>query len=286
MKSRTTAAFLALFLGWIGVHRFYLQQSGLGLFYIFATFFMGGIARLPLGMVLGLIDAVTFFMMSDEEFDRRYNNNARDQVRSRRAQQRRRMQQRNTREERPRTRQTRQTSRREARNAPRRRSQVTEQRERKMRTQKRNPFKLSGKKKLDAYDLPGAIADLKRSIDLHPDDPQAHYQLASAYSLSEKAEDAFKHLSIAVAQGFNDYERIKSDDAFAFLRIHPDFDAFEQAGYQRHSTLRTSRPATEEAAEGPMDQTLLAQLQRLAEMRKKGLITDEDFEVEKRRIMR
>lgn len=284
MKSRTTAAFLALFLGGFGVHRFYLNQSGLGLFYLFASIFLGNIVRMPFGVFLGVIDAISFFMMSDEEFDRRYNKD-KDQVRARREQQRRRMQSGQSR------RQTRPTSRRDSRRRPqpdaRRDRQVTTQRQRKMRTQKRNPFKLSGQKKLDAFDLPGAIEDFNRSIDLHPDDPQTHYKLASAYSLSEKSDEAFKHLSIAVAQGFNDYERIKSDDAFAFLRIHPEFDAFEKAGYQRHSTLNTApRQESSASADQPMDQTLLAQLQRLAEMRKKGLITDEDFEVEKRRIMR
>ncbi len=255
MKSRQTAAFLALFLGSFGVHRYYLGQTGLGIFYLLSNFLMP-FFRLPFGFILGLIDAMSFFFMSDEEFDRRYNKT--EGIREKRRTSRRRVRQ----ERRPRS------------------KRVTAQRARKVKASRRNPFKLSGKKKLAEFDLNGSIEDFKRSIDITPEDPETHYLLASAYSLNENADKAFSHLSIAVSQGFKDYERIKNDDALAFIRIHDDFEDFERAGYRKNSTIQVNEP------QEIKDDTLLAQLQRLAEMRKKGLITDEDFEVEKRRIMR
>ena len=255
MKSRQTAAFLALFLGAFGVHRYYLGQAGLGIFYFFSNFLMP-FFRLPFGFILGIIDAMAFFFMSDEEFDRRYNKNV------------------NIREKRRRTR-----KRVERRRRPQS-ERVTAQRARKVKATRRNPFKLSGKKKLNEFDLNGAIEDFKRSIEITHDDAEVHYMLASAYSLNEEAENAFSHLSQAVSYGFKDYEKIKTDDALAFIRIHPDFDEFERAGYRTGNVKQA--PIQKEIK----DDTLLAQLQRLAEMRKKGLITDEDFEVEKRRIMR
>ena len=272
MKSRKAAAFLALFLGTFGVHRFYLGQTGLGLAYFFSTFLF----KVPVSAIMGVIDAVTFFSMSDEQFDRKYNKGRQQSTR-----QTSRTSTRTTR------RTTRQTTRRSNRDEllshqKRQRSQdrVNSQRTRKKNVTRRNPFKLSGKKKLTEYDLKGAIDDFKRSIDINPDDPETHYMMASAYSLNEQAEEAFNHLSIAVAQGFKDYEKIKTADELAFLRIHDDFEAFEKAGY------RKSNPIDAQNQSQTPDDTLLAQLQRLAEMRKKGLITDEDFEIEKRRIMR
>ena len=255
MKSRQTAAFLALFLGAFGVHRYYLGQAGLGIFYFFSNFLMP-FFRLPFGFILGIIDAFAFFFMSDEEFDRRYNKKGK------------------IREKRRTTRQ-----RVERRRRPEK-DRVTAQRARKVKATRRNPFKLSGKKKLAEFDLNGAIEDLKRSIEITQDDADVHYMLASAYSLNEDAENAFSHLSQAVGYGFKDYEKIKTDDALAFIRIHPDFESFERAGY------RIGGPVQRPPQEDVKDDTLLAQLQRLAEMRKKGLITDEDFEIEKRRIMR
>jgi len=62
-SQRKVAIILAIFLGWLGAHRFYLGQIGWGivylvLFYIFA----------PLAVVLGLIDAIRYFFMTEEDF--------------------------------------------------------------------------------------------------------------------------------------------------------------------------------------------------------------------------
>ncbi len=66
MKDKSTAGILALFLGGLGVHRFYLGQTGLGFFYLIFcwTFIPAGI---------GVIDALCFFANSKERFDSEYN---------------------------------------------------------------------------------------------------------------------------------------------------------------------------------------------------------------------
>lgn len=66
MKNKNTAGFLALFLGGIGVHRFYLGQTGLGFLYlIFCWTFIPTIAA--------LVDAIMFWTMSSDDFDIKYN---------------------------------------------------------------------------------------------------------------------------------------------------------------------------------------------------------------------
>ena len=69
MKSRTTAAVLAFCLGGLGVHRFYLNQTGLGIVYlIFCWTFIPAI--------VGFIDFIIWISMTDEKFNQKYNSGA------------------------------------------------------------------------------------------------------------------------------------------------------------------------------------------------------------------
>lgn len=66
-KSRTTAAVLAFLLGGLGIHKFYLGKSGLGIVYLlfFWTF---------IPAILALIDFVILLTMNDETFAQKYNS--------------------------------------------------------------------------------------------------------------------------------------------------------------------------------------------------------------------
>ena len=60
-KSRVTAAILALFLGGLGIHKFYLGQTGIGVVYlIFCWTFIPAI--------LGLIEGIMYLCHTDERF--------------------------------------------------------------------------------------------------------------------------------------------------------------------------------------------------------------------------
>lgn len=66
MKSKTTAAILALFLGGIGVHRFYLNQTGLGLMYLLFCWTL-----IPL--FVSLIDFIWLLTMNENRFNLKFN---------------------------------------------------------------------------------------------------------------------------------------------------------------------------------------------------------------------
>lgn len=64
-KSKITAVLLALFLGGIGAHKFYLGSIGLGILYL--LFFWTGIP-----LIIALIEAVVYLRMSEGEFSAKY----------------------------------------------------------------------------------------------------------------------------------------------------------------------------------------------------------------------
>ena len=68
-KSKTTAGLFALFLGPIGVHKFYLGYTGVGILYIILTItLIGMFFTFPVSMIEGII----YLTKSDEEFERIY----------------------------------------------------------------------------------------------------------------------------------------------------------------------------------------------------------------------
>lgn len=66
-KSKVTAGVLGILLGGLGIHHFYLGSSTAGIICIVASCCVG------LGSVLGLIEGIMLLVMSDEEFDAKYN---------------------------------------------------------------------------------------------------------------------------------------------------------------------------------------------------------------------
>lgn len=66
MKDKTAAALLAFFLGGIGVHRFYLNQVGLGFLYLLFSW-----TFIPL--IAAFIDFIVFLAMDKRTFDYKYN---------------------------------------------------------------------------------------------------------------------------------------------------------------------------------------------------------------------
>ena len=271
-KNKKFAALLAIFGGSIGLHRFYLGQPGLGILYILLFMFFG------ISGILGIIDAFMLFFMSDEEFEYRYNKQLGkrgDFNRARREQMRQRTAQRTGQRTPP---------QRNARYNPqtkRRRPADTRPRPPARRIPKRNPYKQTGIKKFKEFALEEAIEDFKKGIEISPNDVSLHFNIACAYSLTEQADLAFKHLSLAVENGFKDFDLIKSHDALAYARIQPNWDEFEEAGFQMNKSLPS--PDDDNILE---EDLFLEQIKKLVEMRQKGILTDEEFIKEKAKLKR
>ncbi len=66
-KSKLAAALFALFLGGIGVHKFYLGKIGWGIAYL--LFCWTGIPA-----IAGLVEGIILLVMSDANFNRKFGN--------------------------------------------------------------------------------------------------------------------------------------------------------------------------------------------------------------------
>jgi tetratricopeptide (TPR) repeat protein len=226
-------------------------------------------------LILGFIDAIVLLAMDQEEFDRRYNDHKSPGQYDRYRRQ-------DTRRDYQRTSGSRPPVYQPGTRKPPAHAQVPER-------HKANPYKQSGIKKYKDYELEDAIADFEKGLQINPKDIALHFNIACAYSLTEKVEKAYHHIDKAVEFGFTDFERIKTHDDLAYVRIQPQFDDFAAAGYR----LKKEEPVpqTPEADQTPdinevTEDKLLAQLKRLAELRDKGLITENEFSSEKQKLMR
>jgi len=148
-------------------------------------------------------------------------------------------------------------------------------------TRKDNPYKKSGMEKYKEYDYKGAIEDFEKALTINDQDIATHFNIACSYSIMEEKEKAFYHLGKAVELGYSDTEKIKTHDALAYLRIQDEFESFVQNGYRLKSD---SGGGQQEQITANND--LLEQLNKLAELREKGLLTQEEFELQKKKLLR
>ena len=275
-RDKNTAAFISLVLGWMGLHQLYLRKPAMAFLFIGLLVFF----KLPIAVIFGFVNAVYLLMMSDEEFDRRYNNVEESDGPT---WDRRRDYQRRER-----------TARREYQrptSGPYRRSY---NRPEPITQRKPNPFKASGMKKYKEFDVDGAIEDFKQALEIDPSDIATNFNIACAYSLNEEKEKAYAHLTRAVQLGFKDFQKIKSHDDLAYVRIQPEFESFEKSGFANNPFTATKPEETQESS--PENQTeekttdlleddlLLSQLNTLKELREKGLITEEEYALETRKL--
>ncbi len=253
MKDKTTAGLLAIFGGVFGIHRFYLGQTALGILYILLSI-------TSLSAILGLIDGIIFLAQDEKRFDYKYNKH-RYQYQGRQADVRQRPQRRS--------------------NAPVKKRTTQSPAPRRSTTSKKNPFFETGMKKYEDYDMSGAIADFNKALEISPQHVHTHFRLACAYSLMENKKKGFYHLSKAVENGMTKLDKIKSTDELAFLRIQDEYEDFEKNNFRLAPSVQP--PAD---IKGLDEDILLRQLNKLKDLRDRGILTEAEFVQEKRKLSR
>ena len=251
VKSKAIAILLAVFGGSFGLHRFYLGETGAGIFYIMLMVFTGAM-QMPITGILGFFDAFRMLMMSPRQFDRRYNSGSEDGLQRRRT-----------------------TGRTQKDLYTERKRQSTQKNIKRV-----NPYKKTGVTKYKEYDIEGAISDFEKGLKIEPNDVSLHFNLACGYSMQEEKDKALYHLNLAIRNGYKDLDKIKTHDDLAFLRVQAEFEKFEANGYKMDGRVNVKEKNLLE------DDLLLSQLNKLAELRNKGLLSEVEFDREKNKLMR
>ena len=72
-RSRGVAGLLALFLGGVGLHYFYMGKTNAGVIFLVATLLTCGLLGV-ITQIISIIQGVLFFTSTQEEFERRWVN--------------------------------------------------------------------------------------------------------------------------------------------------------------------------------------------------------------------
>ena len=253
MKNKTTAAMLAFFLGVFGIHRFYLGQTFLGILYILIP---------GLSVLLGIIDGIVLLTMHEDVFDAKYN---REELVAGRAEKK-----------------GNRRNRRKSQSQIKQRHRVpnstrTTNRDRTDRAKRKVEFKkfhTQGTNHFKDYQFDEAEKSYLQALRLAPDHPKLLFDLACLYAMKEDAEKGFEYLELAIHKGFKDVDDIASNPTLAYLRIQDTFLDFAKAGYKKIQINKEEHGVE-----------LLEQLRQLDILRSRGLLTELEFEEERKKLM-
>ena len=254
------AIVFAVTLGWCGVHRFTLGQWQLGLVHIFlfvvsmAAFegtFLAATPWMTLSALLGYATALWWWRMGSEEFADRYlelaDEDAATEVKGKYLN--------GTARPNPRV-----VSRRQRRRVLAEAAQLYE-----------------------GFDYAAAAARYEEALDMDLADGDSRVLAARCYSLLEDDAAAYRNLRRAVQLKAGNLALVERDASFAWLRTRPDFERRKRAGY---AAVGADADGDAPAALPPPGDNVLDRLEQLGRLRERGLLDDDEFTREKRRLLR
>ncbi len=147
----------------------------------------------------------------------------------------------------------------------------------------------SAKTAYEYFDYQRAAELYEQALDLDLQDGESRVHAARCYVLLEDGESAYRHLAMAFQLGATNLDLVAEHPDFAWLRTRDDFDARRRAGF---GAIGPRSPGAAPAAERegtalpPPSISILDGLERLADLRERGVLDDEEFSRQKERLLR
>ena len=151
------------------------------------------------------------------------------------------------------------------------------------------------------YDL--AIEAFQDAIDLDLGDAGTHFNLACSYAQLGQYGDALRHLELSVSFGLPKPERIEKHPALASLRKRAAYQTFRKNNFRRLNYVEMTQPtpkarpeevledfnspptAQARTEEGPIGIDLLEQITRLRELHDAGVLTQAEYQKQKKKLL-
>lgn len=267
MRDKNTAVLLAFFLGWVGAHRFYLGQRVLGVLYIILLFTFG------ISFIIALIDFIGLLAMRRDRFDYLYNKKFFDEDYLRFLEKRN---------------ETIQSSK-----APMKKKEVKSGRQ-----VSRSPLealqdvKSKGKEHFKNYEYQEAAEIFEKALEINSRDAAVHFNLACCFSLLENKDRGFRHLALAVENGFDNIKKIKEHPSLAYLRVQDEWIPFVNNNFHLVSPIESASKdlmgsnTTEDSPQNEEgNDKILVRLRQLKDQRDRGLISNIEYEERKKEIL-
>ena len=197
MKNKFTAGILAFLFGSFGTHKFYLGKSGAGFarLILFLFFFRSGIgmgSMVVIGLSLYAIIEGILFFLMDAQEFNKKYNKS----------------------------------------SIKPSTTYRPKKSRRINHIQTSAWKKEGMQKFKEFDFDAAIVLFNKVLDADPNSVPTHFNIACTYSLIEDTKKALQHLDEAVRLGFKDFEKIRQHDAFAYLRVQPEYQIFEKNNFR------------------------------------------------------
>jgi len=130
--------------------------------------------------------------------------------------------------------------------------------------------------KLKKINIDKTIAIMSKALQIDPNCSNTHYNLGCYYSLKKNKQKSFKHISRAVELNFPNIQQIGTDPDLVWMRSLPEFKTFVEDGYRLNTKEKEQK----------IDQGYILELRELSKLKNEGILTEEEFQSKKDKILR